>query len=225
MEQSSPSVGRGFSLWLLGACLWALLLLQPTAAAAQTSFLDVPPGFWGESFIATVTQDGVMDGCGGDFFCPYDPVTREDVSVWLERGINGAGFTPPAASGVFSDVLADYCLAPWIEQLYHDGVTSGCATNPLKYCPYKPLSRAEMAVFLLAAEHLNDEPPWGGPPPCTTPIFDDVPCSFWAAKWINQLNTEQITTGCSASPMKYCPNDQVTRAQMAVFLVRTFGLQ
>ena len=49
-----------------------------------------------------------------------------------------------------------------------------------------------------------------------------MPCSNPFAAWIGELVTRGITAGCSAS--SYCPGQPVTRAQMAVFLVRTFGL-
>jgi hypothetical protein len=49
-----------------------------------------------------------------------------------------------------------------------------------------------------------------------------VPTSYWAAPWIEQLYTEGITGGCGGG--NYCPDQPVTRAQMAIFLVRTFGL-
>ena len=67
---------------------------------------------------------------------------------------------------------------------------------------------------------------WGGiirriPPPATG-VFDDVDLSHFAVAWIEQLAAEGITVGCGGG--NYCPNDPVTRAQMAVFLVRTFGL-
>jgi hypothetical protein len=52
--------------------------------------------------------------------------------------------------------------------------------------------------------------------------FSDVPTNYWAAAWIKQLAAEGITAGCSAGI--YCPESPVTRAQMAVFLVRTFNL-
>jgi hypothetical protein len=42
--------------------------------------------------------------------------------------------------------------------------------------------------------------------------------------WIEQLYRENITAGCSQSPLKYCPSDPVTRGQMAVFLTTAFGL-
>ena len=40
--------------------------------------------------------------------------------------------------------------------------------------------------------------------------------------FINDFSTRHITSGCAGG--NYCPNDQVTRGQMAVFLVRAFNL-
>jgi len=51
-----------------------------------------------------------------------------------------------------------------------------------------------------------------------------VPISYWAANWIEKLYADGITTGCGTSPLVYCPDDPVTRAQMAIFLVLTFNL-
>jgi len=80
-------------------------------------------------------------------------------------------------------------------------------------------TRAQMAVFLLHAKHgaaYN--------PPAATGLFSDVPTTYWAANWVEQLYTEGITGGCSQAPLSYCPGDPAPRAQMAVFLVRTFNL-
>ena len=55
-------------------------------------------------------------------------------------------------------------------------------------------------------------------------IFDDVACPSLFADWIEDLYNRSITAGCQASPPLYCPNDPNTRGQMAVFLVKAFGL-
>ena len=54
----------------------------------------------------------------------------------------------------------------------------------------------------------------------TPNVFRDVSQYHWAASWINQLYNEGVTGGCSTDPLKYCPDNTVSRAQMAVFLVR-----
>jgi len=46
----------------------------------------------------------------------------------------------------------------------------------------------------------------------------------FAAAWIEDLYNRGVTGGCQAAPLLYCPSTAVTRGQMAVFLVRTFGL-
>jgi len=221
--------GARSSLLSLARAAAVVLLLAgflPAGAASAKTFEDVPPPAWAVTYIDTVTTAGIMDGCGGPFFCPYDPVTREDTAVWLERGMRGAGFVPPPVqTSSFADVDASYCLAPWFEQLYADHLTVGCALNPLKFCPYKVLPRSEMAVFLLRAEHGGTYQPPDWCPAGGTGSFQDVPCSHWAADWIDQLYREGITAGCSANPPLFCPDAQVTRAQMATFLVRTFNLQ
>jgi hypothetical protein len=75
-----------------------------------------------------------------------------------------------------------------------------------------------MAIFLLRAKHGSTYTP----PPATGTVFGDVTTSTFAAAWIEQLSAEGITGGCGGG--NYCPNTSVTRAQMAVFLVRTFNL-
>jgi len=51
-------------------------------------------------------------------------------------------------------------------------------------------------------------------------LFVDVPPGYWAEDYIYAIFNAGITTGCSASPLKYCPQDDVTRPQMAAFIVR-----
>jgi hypothetical protein len=75
-----------------------------------------------------------------------------------------------------------------------------------------------MAIFLLRARHGRNY----NPPPAAGNRFSDVPAGYWAASWIEQLAAEQITTGCGGGD--YCPAAPVTRAEMAIFLVRAFNL-
>jgi len=57
---------------------------------------------------------------------------------------------PPCQVGseVFADVPAGHPFCRWIQQLYRDGITGGCATSPLRYCPEAFVTRGQMAVFL-----------------------------------------------------------------------------
>lgn len=143
------------------------------------------------------------------------------MAVFLLKGKHGAGYVPPAATGMFADVPSNYWAAAWIEQLAKEGITSGCNITPQAswYCPGAEVRRDQMAVFLLKAKHAA-----GYVPPVATGDFADVPSNYWAAAWIEQLAAEGVTGGCSTSPLQYCPGTAVTRDQMAVFLVRNFNL-
>jgi hypothetical protein len=117
----------------------------------------------------------------------------------------------------FGDVATDHWAAAWIKQLAADGITGGCGGG--NYCPESPVTRAQMAIFLLRAKYgASYSPPAVG----ASTGFGDVRTDHWAAAWIKQLVVEGITAGCGGG--NYCPESPVTRAQMAVFLVRTFNL-
>ena len=180
-------------------------------------FTDVPDTYWAATWIERLYNAGITGGCSTNpmMYCPEDTVTRAQMSVFLERGKHGSSYNPPPTTGIFTDVPTSHWAAKWIEQLSRDGITGGCNTG--LYCPEDSVTRAQMAVFLLKAEHGSS---YG--PPAATGIFTDVPSSYWAAKWIEQLSREGITGGCGTGI--YCPEDPVTRAQMAIFLVKTFNL-
>jgi hypothetical protein len=116
----------------------------------------------------------------------------------------------------FVDLAIDDPFLPYIKAIYNDGITSGCSTSPLMYCPNSTVTRAQMAVFLLRGIHGSsyNPPAVGG-----ATGFGDVPTTYWAAAWVKQLAAEGITGGCGSG--NYCPEAPVTRAQMAVFLLRS----
>ena len=187
----------------------------------QDSFFgDVPLNHWAHDYVEKLVDSGITTGCASGMFCPEDAVTRAQMAVFLERGIQGIGFSPPTPTGIFEDVLAGYWAAGWIEQFYQDGITTGCSNSPLKYCPENAVSRAEMAILLLRAKYGRSYSP-----PKVAGLFSDVSSGYWAADWVEQLYADGITTGCGNDPLKFCPDASVTRAEMAAFLVRTFGLE
>ena len=57
-----------------------------------------------------------------------------------------------------------------------------------------------------------------------TASFNDVPTSHPYFQFIEALKASGITGGCQASPPLYCPDNPVTRGQMAVFLAKALGL-
>jgi hypothetical protein len=187
-------------------------------ATIDLPFLDVPPGAFARAEIGAVFNARVTAGCGLHLYCPTSAVTRAQMAVFLLKASLGSGYTPPPATGsVFADVGANDFAAAWIEDLYNRGITGGCASNPLRYCPTASVTRAQMSAFLLKAEHGP-----GYTPPACQGLFGDVACPSLFADWIEQLAAEGVTAGCGGG--NYCPDSPQTRAQMAVFLQRTFNL-
>ena len=111
----------------------------------------------------------------------------------------------------FTDVPTSQQFYKYIETIFHNGITGGCGSGT--YCPTSSVTRAQMAVFLLKSAHGASFVP----PPCAG-IFGDVACPSLFADWIEELANEGITGGCGGGD--YCPDNAVTRAQMAVFLLK-----
>ncbi len=112
-------------------------------------FSDVPCPSLFADWVETLAAEGVTAGCGTGLYCPNDPVTREQMAVFLLKTKEGSGYVPPPATGEFGDVPAGNAFAPWIEEIYARGITGGCSASPLLYCPGNPNTRGQMAVFLV----------------------------------------------------------------------------
>jgi hypothetical protein len=115
--------------------------------------------------------------------------------------------------GSFDDVSTVNPFYRFVETLLHRGISSGCGGG--SYCPGSGTTRDQMAVFVLLAK----EGSAFTPPACSTPPFNDVPTSSPFCPFVAELARRGVVGGCTGG--NYCPADPVTRAQMAVFALRT----
>jgi hypothetical protein len=210
------------SISVLAMTASALTVRVSRGPPVTQTFADVPTTHSGYSAIEALVYHGITLGCATNpmRYCPEQAVTRAEMAVFIERVKRGAAFTPVATGTVFADVPKTYWAAGFIEQLYADAITAGCAGNPLRYCPTMDITRAQMAPMLLKARYGSTFNPGAA----SGTLFADVPGSHPFAGWIERLYQQGITLGCTGTPRNYCPNASVTRAQMAMFLVRAFGL-
>ena len=183
------------------------------ASVTGGGFSDVGGGVH-EPAIDALDDAGVLEGteCGDGLFCPGEPILRWVIAVWLVRVLG----EEPAAAGIsrFSDVDAGVWWAPYVEALADLGVTKGCDTEPLRFCPDESVTRAQMASFLVRAFALEAVGSAG---------FADTAGSTHEEN-IDSLAAARVTAGCAVGPLRYCSDQAVTRAQMATFLARAVGL-
>ena len=181
------------------------------------NFLDVPSNnpFYGD--IGKLSARGVTLGCGNGNYCPGDPITREQMAAFILRA--KGEFNPPTpASQRFNDVPPGNPFYNYIDRLAVLQITLGCTPDHLMYCPADPVKRDQMAAFLLRG--LGEF----NPPTPASQRFSDVPPGNVFYNFVDRMAVLNITLGCTPDHLMYCPNDSVTRAQMAAFLVRAFGL-
>lgn len=141
----------------------------------------------------------------------FAPLARITVAAFLLAATAVVADSADAA-GVFSDTAGNPHEA-MIEAIAADGITGGCTADGTRFCPGNPVSRAQMASFIVRALAL---------PPGSGDHFSDDTGSPHEPS-INRLYEEGITTGFSDGT--YRPGGHVSREQMASFLTRAFGLE
>ena len=108
--------------------------------------------------------------------------------------------------------LRDVFANPDIDFLVNAAISYGC--NYRTFCPEDAVTRGQMASFLARALDLPTSP--------TDYFTDDTTSTHQTA--INALRHANITLGCTTDGTTYCPDNTVTRGQMASFLARALDL-
>ena len=175
----------------------------PLTSVVQWNGADLPTTFVSENQLTATIPDSDVIALGSAIVTVSSPSLPAFVSNEM-----------PLYITTFEDVVPPSWYFSYVEGFYAQDITTGCAVSPLRYCPDNSVTRAQMAVFLLKAERGSDFVP----PLASGTLFSDVPVSYWAGAWIEQLAAEDITSGCSAG--MYCPQNPVTRAQMAVVILK-----
>ena len=100
----------------------------------------------------------------------------------------------------------------------------GLSVGPDQFCPSEPLSRRTFAVWMVGVLDGDQAPDFVDPNAVGTSRFADVEASEPESLFIERLSDLRVTAGCASKPWRYCPDTNVSRAQMASFLARAFGL-
>lgn len=162
-----------------------------------------------EAAIEWLAAAGLTQGCDRYRYCPGDRVTRAQAAAFVARAAGLAPAVGPAAG------FADVDHAAWYAGHLNALVGAGIVTAGGQYRPAEAVTRAELAVMLARALGL---------PPGAEGAFADVAPGAEAEAAASALAAAGITRGCSAGPpARFCPDDPVTRAQMASLLMRALA--
>lgn len=187
----------------------------------NSTFDDVPATslFW--TFIEKIAAAHITSGCSSlpPLYCPGDAVLRQEIAAFLCRAAGKSPLDNPTPT--FADVPRTNPFFGYIERLADAASwggtppTVGCQVSPTRlFCRTAPVRRDQMAKFVLVA--------MGQQPAACTGFFSDVQSDNPFCGYIEKLRQLGVVTGCGAA--LYCPSRNVTREEMAVFLVKGFGL-
>jgi len=201
---------------LIGAATVAGVLLTATVAVAALppggTFID-DNGNTFEGAIEVIAAEGITRGCNppaNDRFCPDDLITRGQMAILFMRAFpyldnDGGDLFVDDDGLVYEDAAG---------RLKKAGVTRGC--NPAandRYCGEGFVTRAQMAAFLARALGLHFAPE-------SNFFVDDDDSIFERA--IDEVAFQGTTQGCNPPEKdRFCPDDFVTRGQMAKLLARS----
>ncbi|HMZ07375.1 MAG TPA: S-layer homology domain-containing protein [Anaerolineales bacterium] len=218
---SACSPGLGYaSVWYKYSTSTGRKLYLDTFGSAYDTFIAV----WTKNANETLNAVTCNNNSGSSLQSVLTLTPSNGITYYIQIAqLNPASAPtlPPGGTLVvhvntFLDVNNSSPYHSYIEKIYAHGIASGCATSPdVLYCPTSSVTRAQMSVFILRSIHGSSYTPpgvGGGTG------FADVPADYWAAAWIKQLAAEGITGGCGTG--LYCPENAVTRDQMAVFLLK-----
>jgi hypothetical protein len=208
-EYAKPPLTGGLGQWGTWAGYYPWLTTQV--------FNDVPSSSSFSDYINVLSSWQITKGCSSTppLFCPTDLVTRDQLATLIIRSMLGDTFTYSTVP-YFTDVPASSSFFPYIQKLADLGLTHGCTATT--YCPTGPVPRMDASVLIVRGKLeslFGDKFTYP-----TTPFFTDVPASLPQFPYIQKMYELGMTSGCSAT--QFCPNSNLTRQEISVFLTRAF---
>ena len=148
--------------------------------------------------------------------CDTNPSGRLEADLWRvglpdgvpalhARATTGDNSATPGC-GVFQAALSPHLIVDNFNDVYFIHVNIFGDNSMTRFLAVRVMYTLQVSV---------------GPAAAT---FNDVPPGHPFFRFIEALVDAGVTSGCSVSPPLYCPDQPVTRGQMAVFLSRALGL-
>ena len=165
-----------------------------------------------EIYIEQAAEWGITQGCADGWFCPFRTVTRAQMAAFLYRATTHLYGTPDPVDEIqLLDVATDAWYRTYAQWAIANNVMRAPGGN---FRPQAAVIRSDMAEMLVATfDYLSTSSELQG-------LFSDV-AGFPepAVRAMEGIYDAKVTNGCGTAPLRYCPSEEVTRAQMASFLV------
>lgn len=115
------------------------------------NFSDVAVGYWADNEIQALVDATIVAGYGDNTYRPEDTVTRDQMAVFVARGMAGGDANVTATEVIaFNDVVPVDSLGHWaydyINYCAFNNVVGGY--TPTTYAPTNAVTRDQMAVFV-----------------------------------------------------------------------------
>jgi Tol biopolymer transport system component len=230
---ASGNLEPGVEIWLINAdgsgeptrLTYDQSFNGPATWWGPNLFEDVPRGQWAYCAISACTLAGIVTGYSDGTYKPTDPVSRDQMAVYISRALVGGDASVPAFTGTpsFSDVQAGNWALKYVQYAVSKGVVKGYSDGTYK--PTDQVDRGQMSVFIAraiatpadGADLVNYTPP-------ATATFADVLASFWAYKYVEYIAQQSVGVTKGYPDGDYHPEYVCTRDQMAVYVARAFKL-
>jgi hypothetical protein len=193
---------------------------------ATPTFSDVPTDNRYYRDIEILYANRLTGGCSTSplKYCPDQSMNRGEAAVFMLRGSFGSSYVPTPAVHIFKDDWTKGTWAEhWAESMYYKGLSAGCSSSPLKYCPWDRIPREQAVIFALRMKYGMSYVP----PPATGTLFADMTStSYYATSWAEQAYKDGLIPNCgmSGGKPKFCPKVLVSRGLAAYMIVRAKNL-
>lgn len=191
--------------WIVVFIVVSFFLAMSPASAQNTVYTDVPPSYPSYGEIMFLLERGVVTP--RQTFGTADLVTREEAAVLMARAV---GLKGDPRQTIFSDVASARNSSGYIQSAVERNIISGYLDGTFR--PEGLVTRGHMAKFLVQGFQLTAE---------QEITFTDVGKSTAGYPFIRKLIPSQITIGFPDGTFR--PDENLTRAQVAIFLARALG--
>ncbi|MCY4068142.1 MAG: hypothetical protein OXE79_03400 [Acidimicrobiaceae bacterium] len=221
---------RPLTRWQLAVMLLRQLdknnQLNPDGTPVAETDSDTPDGdtpdgeAWRAAYLERFAELGLTAGCDDTDGCGDQRITRAQAADYIVAAFG----LPDSENAVFADVPQDAAHAAAINALRAAGITNGCSSEPLNYCPDKLITLQEFASLIVRtgryiATEATDETG-------IEPVFADLDdASDTHREAVTEFAEDGSLDGTGCGGNRLCPRDPITAWEFAVILARRIDSQ